>query len=186
MSLRWWLGLGALVVLTMPALGEPVEEEPAVPVDEGLKAFSEVYAVLVSPRCMNCHPAGDAPLVGDAAQPHKMGITRFSPDSGLPCSTCHREEGLPGKNLPPADAHWGLPPANQVFQGRSESELCAQLNDPEKTGGRDLAALLEHVQKDALVLYGWAPGGERSVPPISHEAFAKAFGTWVGAGGPCR
>jgi hypothetical protein len=32
---------------------------------ESVKAFMDVYKVLTSPRCMNCHPAGDVPLQGD-------------------------------------------------------------------------------------------------------------------------
>ncbi|RZK73496.1 MAG: hypothetical protein EOO92_18420, partial [Pedobacter sp.] len=27
-------------------------------------AFKKVYSVLMSPRCMNCHPSGDIPLQG--------------------------------------------------------------------------------------------------------------------------
>lgn len=170
-----------LLLLAIPAWAGP----PVAPEAEAVAAFTQVASVLQHPRCMNCHPAGDVPLQGDASLPHTMQIRRTSPAVGLPCSTCHREQGLDLPNLPPASPHWRLPPANQVFEGRSLGELCRQLNDPTRTGGRDLAALLAHVSHDELVLWGWTPGGGRSVPPLSHEAFVAAFGTWVAAGGPC-
>ncbi|RYG03681.1 MAG: hypothetical protein EOO02_07880, partial [Chitinophagaceae bacterium] len=37
---------------------------------QSITAFGEVYKVLVSPRCMNCHPAGDVPLQGDDSHLH--------------------------------------------------------------------------------------------------------------------
>jgi hypothetical protein len=72
-----------------------------------------------------------------------------------------------------------------VFEGKSPRELCEQLNDPAQTGGRDLDALLHHVSEDALVKWGWDPGGARTTPPLSHAAFVKAFRTWVESGGAC-
>jgi hypothetical protein len=165
----------------------PVEEAMVSEVSraEGLAAFEVVHEVLVSPRCANCHPVGDVPTVGDAWQPHPMGITRSSPEVGLPCATCHRVEGLQRPRVPPANGHWGLPPRNQVFAGRSPSELCEQLKDPERTGGRDLAALSQHVTNDSLVLWGWSPGPGRTLPPHDHDAFVAAMQAWVSAGGPC-
>lgn len=191
----------ALLVLTgivgVAFAEDPVEEEPCgeepceapAPSEEAVAAaraaFPAVASVLQHPRCLNCHPDGDAPLQTDASTPHKMGVTRDSPDKGLPCNTCHREQGLALEGLPPANPHWHMPPANQVFQGLSPAALCAQLNDPERTGGRDLDALLEHVSHDSLVLYGWDPGPGRSTPPLSHADFVAAFSTWVEGGGAC-
>ena len=54
-------------------------------------AFLDVVKVLQSPRCMNCHPNGDAPLQGDDSRVHAMGITRDIETVGLECQTCHRE-----------------------------------------------------------------------------------------------
>ena len=39
---------------------------------ESVKAFMDVYKVLMSPRCMNCHPSGDIPLQGDDSHLHTM------------------------------------------------------------------------------------------------------------------
>jgi hypothetical protein len=72
-----------------------------------------------------------------------------------------------------------------IFQGRSPTALCEQLRDPSRNGGKDLTALLEHVEHDPLVLWGWQPGGKRTLPPMSHEAFVRAFRAWVNADGAC-
>lgn len=155
----------------------------------GKKAFVEVAKVLQSPRCANCHPPDDRPRQGDVPRPHAQNISRKSVEAGVACTTCHQDRnseetiGLAGG--PPGAPHWGLPPANQVFLGKSVSALCAQLKDPATTGGRDLAQLLDHVQHDALVLWGWSPGGKRTTPPLTHEKFVAAFKTWVESGGAC-
>ena len=177
----WWV---TLALATDPP--EASDQVSAEGITAAIEAFADVARVLTSPRCANCHPAGDAPLQGDDGVPHAMGIDRRSPAVGLPCSTCHRAEGtldVPG--LPPASPHWHLAPAAQVFEGRSPAELCAQLHDPAATGGRDPAALLDHVSHDALVLWGWSPGGDRSLPPLPHDQFVQRFTTWVSAGAPC-
>jgi len=176
-----------LLFLTPLALSEEPEEEverPTATVEEGIAAFAEIYKTSQSPRCMNCHPDGDVPLQYDDSQPHTMGIDRFSPNVGLPCSTCHRETGLQDiPYLPPADPHWGLPLREQAFQNRTLEELCAQLNDVEATNGRDLWDLAEHVEKDHLLTTSWHSG--RTPPPLTHEELIAAFTTWAAAGGPC-
>ena len=177
---------GLLLLVAAAPVGEAVAPVvPTVTKAEGVAAFLDVMIVLQHPRCQNCHPAGDAPLQGDAGTPHRMAINRFSAEVGLSCSACHREEGLDLINGPPASPAWGLPAANQVFVGRTAAELCAQLKDPKTTGGRDLAALLEHVSHDELVLQGWASGGGRAPPPLTHPAFVGRFESWVQAGAPC-
>ncbi|MDP9042379.1 MAG: hypothetical protein M3N30_10390, partial [Bacteroidota bacterium] len=50
---------------------------------ESVKAFMKVYKVLMSPRCMNCHPAGDAPLQGDDSHIHTMNVQRGKDGTGL-------------------------------------------------------------------------------------------------------
>jgi len=172
---------------------EPVivanHQVPPASAEESASLFAPVYEVLVSPRCLNCHPAGDRPL-SDREGAHAMNVSRQSFESGLQCSTCHAEHNteLPGSPLgPPGAPHWQLPPKEtpMVFQHRTLTALCTQLRDPAQNGERTLADLLEHVKKDALVLWGWKPGGNRATPPMTHEAFVQSFGAWVDAGGIC-
>lgn len=173
----------------MPA--EPAKPEPT-PAQKaaGAKAFGQVASVLLSPRCMNCHPAGDAPLQTDQSRPHAFNITRASVEAGLDCSTCHQDRnsdeiGAPGG--PPGAPNWHLPEKEMplIFEGRSPAELCAQLKDPEQNGHKTLDQLLHHVGHDPLVLWGWNPGGNRTKPPLEHKAFVAAFKTWVESNGAC-
>ncbi|MFB6374641.1 MAG: hypothetical protein ABEN55_16310 [Bradymonadaceae bacterium] len=158
--------------------------------DAGRRAFADIAKVLKSPRCMNCHPDGDRPLVDDESRPHPMNISRRSTRLGLPCSTCHRDRNSEAYGVeggPPGAPHWKLPPEEtpMIFEGRSVAELCRQLKDPERNGGKDLESLLEHVTRDPLVLWGWTPGGNRTKPPLSHKEFVEAFRTWVDSRGAC-
>jgi hypothetical protein len=173
----------------MPA--EPAKPEPT-PAQKaaGAKAFGKVYSVLMSPRCMNCHPAGDAPLQTDQSKPHAFNISRASVEAGLDCSTCHQDRnadeiGAPGG--PPGAPNWHLPEKEMplIFEGRTPAQLCAQLKDPEQNGHKTLDQLLHHVGHDPLVLWGWNPGGKRTKPPLAHDAFVAEFKTWVESGGAC-
>jgi hypothetical protein len=171
----------ALFASASGAAGKPGEEE-------GKKAFDDVARVLQSPRCVNCHPNGDAPMVGDKHARHPMEVKRGLEKLGMACNSCHRETvtsivDTPG--TPPAAAHWGLAPPSQIFEGRTHRELCNQLRDPKSNGGKTAAALVEHVSGDGLVLHGWNPGGKRTLPPLSHDEFVAKFQTWVEAGMPC-
>ncbi len=153
-------------------------------------AWNTVYEVLQHPRCVNCHPAGDTPLVGDQGQPHPQNVQR-GPDGnglfGMRCSTCHQTGNLPGAHMPPGAPVWHLPhPAMPlVFEGRTPGELCRQLRDPAQNGNRSLAALLHHVESDPLVLWGWAPGDGRMPVSISHADFVAAMRAWIDGGCEC-
>jgi hypothetical protein len=48
------------------------------------------------------------------------------------------------------------------WQGRSLGAICAQIKDPARNGGKDMAALLHHVSEDSLVGWAWMPGGRRT------------------------
>jgi len=41
-----------------------------------LALFVEIGRVLTHPRCVNCHPAGDAPLAGDDSHLHQPPVVR--------------------------------------------------------------------------------------------------------------
>lgn len=146
-------------------------------------AFKKVYAVLQSPRCMNCHPSGDIPLQGDDSRLHAMFPKRGADGKGIlamKCANCHQTENTAGLKTPPGSPDWHLPPANMkmVFQGRSAPELAKQLVDPKQNGNKDLKALIAHAD-DGLVKWGWNPGAGRTLPPISHAEFKDAWITWL-------
>lgn len=153
---------------------------------ESVRAFETVYKVLMSPRCMNCHPAGDIPLQGDDSHLHTMAPKRGKDGKGvyaMKCSNCHQETNTPGLHTPPGNPDWHLPPAamKMVFQGKSAHELAKQLVDKKKNGNKDIRKLIEHAD-DGLVLAAWNPGEGRTLPPVTHAEFKKAWLTWIKKG----
>lgn len=153
----------------------------------GTHPFVVIHKVFTSPRCLNCHPSGDRPLQTDQSLPHTQQVSRKSAALGLPCASCHREKPIAGVGMPPGAPHWQLPPAEtpMVFQGRSVQQLCEQLRDPAHSGGRSVAALVEHVRSDPLVLWGWSPGEGRTPVPVSHAETVAALEAWKAMGGAC-
>ncbi len=150
-------------------------------------AFMEVYKVLMSPRCMNCHPAGDVPLQGDDSHLHRMFPQRGKDGKGvsaMKCGNCHQPENTPGLNTPPGNPKWALPPADMkmVFEGKSPRELALQIMDYKRNGHKTKEKLIEHA-RDTLVKAGWDMGEGRKPPPLTYEEFVVAWDTWIKAGG---
>ena len=153
---------------------------------ESVKAFMSVYKVLVSPRCVNCHPAGDVPLQGDDSHLHKMAPKRGKDGKGvyaMKCMNCHQPTNTAGVHTPPGNPNWHLPPADMkmVFQGKTPAQLAKQIRDPKQNGNKNKEKLLEHAH-DALVVAAWNPGDGRKLPPMSHADFVKAWNTWINKG----
>jgi hypothetical protein len=153
-------------------------------------AFLQVYRVLTSARCQNCHPAGDAPLQGDDSHVHLQNVKRGTDGRGVTamrCDTCHQTTNLPGAHMPPGSPKWALPPPEHkmVSVGRSAAELCRQLKDPKQNGGRSLEKLFDHVANDDLVAWGWNPGEGRSLPPLSRPETVAQMKIWIAGGAAC-
>jgi len=151
-----------------------------------VEAFMKVYKVLMSPRCMNCHPSGDIPLQGDASTLHAMHPKRGADGKGMyamKCANCHQPTNTPGLHTPPGNPKWQLPPADMkmVFQGKTPNELAKQLTDPKRNGNKNTEKLIEHAD-DGLVVAAWNPGEGRTVPPLTHAEFKKAWITWIKKG----
>jgi len=152
-------------------------------------AFLEAYKVFSSARCVNCHPAGDAPLQGDDSERHAFLVERGKDGKGfaaLRCATCHQERNAPGEHAPPGAADWHLPPPEMKlrFENLSAKRLCEQLKNPKLNGGRSLAKVGDHLATP-LVRWAWNPGGKRTPPPISYEEFVKNFELWRANGATC-
>lgn len=153
---------------------------------ESVKAFMQVYQVLMSPRCMNCHPSGDIPLQGDDSHIHAMEPQRGKDGKGMyamKCVNCHQPTNTPGLHMPPGNPNWHMPPADMkmVFQGKTPHQLAKQLIDPTQNGHKSREQLIAHAT-DGLVLSSWNPGEGRTLPPLSHEEFAKAWVKWIKKG----
>jgi hypothetical protein len=150
-------------------------------------AFLAAYPVFMHPRCMNCHPKGDAPLQGDDSRPHIQNVKRGPDGKGLyalKCANCHQDKNVAGENMPPGNPNWHLPPETMkmVFEGRPPAQLARQFKDPKLNGGKTLEQLVHHVTEDSLVLGAWNPGDGRKPPPMGHADFARHFSEWVAKG----
>lgn len=177
-------GRSAAVVARPSTAPQTANEEAA------RAAFLAAYPVFMHPRCMNCHPQGDAPLQGDDSHVHVQNVKRGIDGKGkyaLKCTNCHQPTNLPGENMPPGVPNWHMLPENMkmVFEGRSAGELCRQLKDPAQNGGKSIADLLHHVGEDPLVQWGWEPGDGRTLPPISHAEFVAKMKQWADNGTAC-
>lgn len=162
----------------------------AVKDDAAKAAFLAAYPVFMHGRCLNCHPQGDVPFQGDDQRLHPQNVQRGRDGKGkyaLKCTNCHQLENVAGENMPPGVPNWHMPPANMkmVFEGKSASELCRQFKDPKLNGGHSVEGAIEHLEKDPLVHWGWAPGDGRSVPPLSHAEFLRHMQEWLRNGAAC-
>ncbi len=163
---------------------------PKTNADASRAAFLQVYRVLISPRCQNCHPSGDAPLQGDDSHVHIQNVKQGPGGHGvygMRCDTCHQSANLPGAHMPPGNPKWSMPPPQQkmVFVGRSPAELCNQIKDPKQNGGRSLDALFHHIADDDLVGWGWNPGDGRTLPPLTRPETVAQLKIWIDGGAVC-
>jgi hypothetical protein len=149
--------------------------------------FTELGKVLTYPRCLNCHPAGDRPRQGEQSRLHQPPVERGSDDRGLAamrCSSCHQQANFDPARMP-GNAHWQLAPREMAWEGKTLGEICAQIKDPARNGGRSLEELVHHIGSDTLVGWAWAPGyGRRPAPGTQEQAGALAA-AWVKTGAIC-
>ncbi|MBD2857991.1 hypothetical protein IB286_03155 [Spongiibacter sp. KMU-158] len=150
--------------------------------------FQPIYEVLTHPRCLNCHTKTEFPRQGDERRRHDQLVMRGEDNHGVPtlhCSACHQDHNVADGAVPGAP-HWGLAPLSMAWEELSPVELCQNLKNTSLNGNRSLDDLLHHMDEDALVLWGWEPGGDRTTPPLDHPEFISVLTAWVNAGGPCQ
>lgn len=156
--------------------------------ERAVALFNEAGKVIQSPRCLNCHPAGDRPSQTDRMRPHIPLVVRgeggMGAAGGLACTTCHHENNFDAANVP-GNAKWSLAPAEMAWQGKTLGQICVQIKDKERNGGKDLAALVHHMAEDELVGWGWKPGGNRTPAPGTQKQFGELIKAWVDAGAAC-
>ena len=189
-ALRWIIvaGLVLAAFAAFSAFAAPRTQKPDASASR--EAFLQVYKVFRSPRCQNCHPAGDSPLQGDDSHVHLQDVKRGKDGLGvygMRCNTCHQTSNLSGEHMPPGNPKCFLPSLEHkmIIVGRSPGELCRQLKDPKQTGGRSLQQLLEHVSSDDLVGWAWDPGAGRTPPPLSRAETVAQMKNWIAGGAAC-
>lgn len=164
---------------------------------DGLAAWEQVYSVLTSPRCINCHTATNYPQQGDDRHPHFANVIRGRGGRGVPalnCVSCHQSENADSTGVPGGPS-WHLAPLSMQWQDTNDRPLsspavCRAVTDRTKNENLDGPALLKHHQEAALVIWAWNPGRRpdgsmRTLPPMTHSEFVAATRLWVEAGTPC-
>ena len=80
---------------------------------------------------------------------------------------------------------WGLAPIEMAWEGKSVGEICAQLKDPGRNGGRNLTLLHEHLATDDLVAWGWNSGLGRDPAPGTQARLGELIKAWIDTGAQC-
>jgi hypothetical protein len=143
---------------------------------------------------MNCHPAGEHPTQGNDEHEHMPPAFRGDGGTGiagLSCSTCHTEKnftlvgtGATYKSIP-GHPRWGLAPIEFAWQGKSLGQICQQIKDQDRNGGRTLAQLQDHLATDDLVAWGWSPGEGREPAPGTQAQLGELAQAWIDTGAVC-
>ncbi len=149
--------------------------------------FTELGKVLTHPRCTNCHPAGDRPRQTDESRLHQPPVARGADGHGLEtmrCSICHGNATFePGRV--PGHPEWHLAPREMAWEGKTVAEICAQIKDPARNGGRKVEDLIHHIGEDTLVGWAWHPGFGRSPAPGTQAEAGALVEAWAKTGAAC-
>jgi hypothetical protein len=202
MQSRFLIASALVVIGSMgwAASDEVVVNPPAegsVSIEQGLVAWARIYEVASHPRCSNCHvgdsnrPMWSGPSYGKS-RPHGMNINAGESRIGaeyIPCATCHvtnKTGGNAGAHMAPqVGAAWQLPPVEFEWNGKTSTEVCNQLRDPDRNGDRTFMDIAGHLDHDVILHWAWAPGGGREPAPYSLQEHVNDVLEWGVAGMPC-
>src|SRR6266404_1432296 len=187
----------ALSAIGALKIGERKASASDPKIADGLAAWEQVYSVLTSPRCINCHTATNYPQQGDDRHRHFANVIRGPEGKGVPalnCVGCHQTANAESTGVPSGHT-WHLAPPSMRWQDENDQPLssavvCRSLTDRAKNGGLNAAGLLKHHAEEPLVLWAWNPGRRqdgamRTLPPLTHAEFVTATRHWIDAGMPC-
>src|SRR5688572_31067886 len=116
---------------------------------EGLAAWEQVYSVLISPRCINCHTATNYPQQGDDRRRHFANVVRGGDEGkGVPalnCAGCHQEVNADSTGVP-GSPNWHLAPLSMKWQDTNDRPLssaavCRAVTDRSRNHNMDGRAL---------------------------------------------
>jgi hypothetical protein len=194
------LGLGASVLSFESGSASAKEPEPVTTLrppsafasifgrqERSVALFQEAGKVILHPRCVNCHPAGDRPLQGDDGHPHQPLVVRGQDGHGAPgleCSTCHHDANFDPARVP-GHPKWHLAPLPMAWEEKSLGFICEQIKDRSRNGDMDLEAIERHMSEDSLVGTGWNPGADRTPAPGTQAEFGALIRAWINTGAAC-
>jgi len=149
-------------------------------------AYNTMMDVLMSPRCINCHPNDHIPKQADDSHPHYFGISRGAQNIGFQatkCTTCHQSENNDYSGVPGAP-EWSLAPDKMKWEGLTRNQVARSMLNKENNGNRSLEELEHHLTEHELVLWAWKPGINaagvpREPPPVLLEEYKAAVKEWI-------
>ncbi|MFP2929805.1 Isoquinoline 1-oxidoreductase subunit [Pyxidicoccus sp. 3LG] len=166
----------------------PIKDEK----ERSVALFVEAGRVIAHPRCINCHPADGVPRQGMEQRLHEPKVSGGADGhgvAGLHCASCHQATNTPlvGATLRsiPGNPKWALAPSEMAWVGKSLGQICEQLKDPKRNGGKSLEDIHHHMAEDVLVGWGWNPGPGFEPVPGTQAAFGELIQAWIATGAAC-
>ncbi len=163
---------------------------------------ARAFAGLVRRNCQGADPSALHELPSGRRAPPARGrpprahAARWRGDGGtgipgLLCTSCHTEKNFTlvgtdaGFKSIPGHPRWGLAPIEMAWEGKSVGQICEQIKDQNRNGGRTLAQLHEHLAQDDLVAWGWSPGEGREAAPGTQAQLGELAKAWIDSGAEC-
>ena len=186
------IGVGLAVSATTPdpASGlKPVSDFASIANEKqrSLALFGEAGKVITSPRCMNCHPAGDRPAQGDDRHPHLplvvRGVDGFGA-IGMRCTTCHGPANFDPAQLP---GHPNGTSRRSRWRGSASrwARSASRSRTPSATAASRWMISFTTWPKIRLYGWGWHPGAGRTPAPGTQAEFGALIKAWVDTGAVC-
>jgi hypothetical protein len=97
---------------------------------------------------------------------------------------CHQDANFDPAGVP-GHAHWHLTPREMAWQNKTAGEICAQLKDPARNGGRSLDEVATHIATDSFVGWAWAPGFGRASAPGTQAQLGALIKAWIQTSAVC-
>lgn len=189
-SIFGYMLFGLLLAGAVFAMNSGIEknENFSVTADNSIEneAYHKMMDVLMSPRCVNCHPSDNVPKQGDDRHPHYFGMARGENNLGYQatkCTTCHQTENNKYSGVPGAP-EWSLAPDKMKWEGLTRNEIARSMLNRQNNGDRSLEELEHHLTEHELVLWAWKPGVDahgipRALPPVPLEEYRAAVKEWI-------
>ena len=182
-----------LIVGVVFAINYSEDKFENVPLEEMAIAeqspYDKMMDVLMSPRCINCHPNDNVPKQSNDGHPHYFGMSRGADNLGFQatkCTTCHQTENNNYSGVPGAP-EWSLAPDKMKWEGLTRNQVARSMLNKENNGNRSLEELEHHLTEHELVLWAWKPGLDaqgvpREPPPVPLEEYKAAVKEWIEKG----
>src|ERR1700716_4225804 len=100
------------------------------------------------------------------------------------CLICHQNTNFePGRV--PGHPEWHLAPREMAWEGKTLAEICAQIKDPARNGGRKVEDLIHHIADNSWVGWAWASASGRHPAPGTQKQAGAIVEAWVKTGAAC-